>query len=88
MKGEFCLGALVEVFPSHSLHQVQNSAEICHGRLGLRNEVRMKILMWSEGNNVKIELVEGEEQKNTVEEIMQSQHFNLEASVLGFFHAC
>lgn len=45
----------------------------------------MKILMWSEGNNTKTELVEGEEQNNTVEEIMQSQHFNLKASVLGFF---
>lgn len=45
LKGEFCLGALVEVFPSQSLHQVSAellTAEICQGRLGLRNEVRTK----------------------------------------------
>lgn len=44
--------------------------------------------MWSEGNNTKTELVEGEEQNNAAEEILWSQHFNLEGSVLGFFHAC
>lgn len=48
----------------------------------------MKRLMWSEGNNMETELVEEGEQNNAAEEIIQSQHFNLEASVLGFFHAC
>lgn len=43
--------------------------------------------MWSEGNNKKTEWVEGEEHNNAAEEIIQSQHFNLEASVLGLFHA-
>lgn len=48
----------------------------------------MKRLMWSEGNNMQTELMEGEEQNSAAEEIIQSQHFNLEASVLGFFHSC
>lgn len=33
-------------------------------------------------------MVEGEEQNNAAEEIIQSQHLNIEASVLGFFRAC
>lgn len=37
---------------------------------------------------MKSELVEGEEQNNAAEEIIRSQHFNLEASVLDLFHAC
>lgn len=88
MKGEFCLGALVEGFPQPLVTSSQHrtlTAEICQGRLGLRNEVRMKRLMWSEGNNMKTELVEGEEQNNAAEEIIQSQHFNLGASVLHAF---
>lgn len=44
--------------------------------------------MWSEGNNTKTKLVEEEEQNSAAEEIIQSQHFNLEASVLRFLHAC
>lgn len=37
---------------------------------------------------MKTELVEGEEHNNAAEEIIQSHHFSLEASVLRFFHAC
>lgn len=37
---------------------------------------------------MKVKLMEEEEQNNAAKEIIQSQHYNLEASVLGFFHAC
>lgn len=36
---------------------------------------------------MKTKLVEGEEQNSVAEEIIQSQHLNVEASVLGFLHA-
>lgn len=37
---------------------------------------------------MKTKFVEGEEQNSVAEEIIQSQHLNVEASVLGFLHAC